>query len=453
MSLGLNTAADTFGFLGARGSDNFQLNDRPGSFRESLLIDFPVGNLTLVGLTSMMDTEQVDDPKHTWFQEELALQKATFTAGQVFTDAGLTAAYSATGGAVAGDVLFIKFTSASNTLTDLNHFRVGHQGLVGLSTNNDANVNVEVIAVQKGTTTSSISIKLLEDDDNGSPTATNNISDADTILISGNINEELSPFPNAITYDPNEFFNFTQIFITPYKLSRTNRMTRARTEDSRAKAMRQTFQYHGIEMEQAFMHGERSKTTGDNGLPKRSLRGLRKMIETDSPAINIDRYSTNTSFSGKDWKAGGKDWLDERLEIIFRQGEPNKVAMAGNAALLGINQLAEFHSQLHLETFQTEFGHQVRRWVTPFGTINILTHPLMTRETMFTNDMVIFEPEQLKYRFITDTVFLEGTEFQTKGGQAFQDGEESGFLTEGTLELHNFNRHGILKDVGKDNTV
>ena len=230
-------------------------------------------------------------------------------------------------------------------------------------------------------------------------------------------------------------------------------MTRARTEDSRAKAMRQTFQYHGIEMEQAFMHGERSKTTGDNGLPKRSLRGLRKMIETDSPAINIDRYSTNTSFSGKNWESGGKKWLDERLEILFRQGEPNKVAMAGNGALLGINQLAERHGEIKLTTFQTQFGHQVRQWVTVFGTINILTHPLMTRETMFTNDMVIFEPEQLKYRFITDTVFLEGTEFQTKGGQAFQDGEESGFLTEGTLELHNFNRHGILKDVGKDNTV
>ena len=54
MSLGQNTAADVFGFAGSRGSDNFATNDRPGNYREMLLMDFPTGTMALTGLTAMI---------------------------------------------------------------------------------------------------------------------------------------------------------------------------------------------------------------------------------------------------------------------------------------------------------------------------------------------------------------------------------------------------------------
>ena len=98
------------------------------------------------------------------------------------------------------------------------------------------------------------------------------------------------------------------------------------------------------------------------------------------------------------------------------------------------------------------YGINVIEWVTPFGMINLVTHPLFSYDATTRNSMVIFEPANLKYRFITDTTFYaEGDKQNT--GAARIDGTKEEYLTECGLEYHHPAGWGYLNGVGNDNTV
>lgn len=429
-------------FMGMRGTGDWATDERPKNWRQGILYLYPNGSAPLTGLLSKMGEESVDDPEFNWWTKLLPAQGGTIT--DIYTDAGMTTALAA-GGTVAGTLLYIKLPQALAT-----EFRVGHQVLLRVSTNLNVDVNAKVTGRTLAGANSQLIVRLLEIDDNGGAA---NLSTADTILIIGNINAEGAPIPDAVAYDPVKWNNFTQIFRTPLDITRTARKTKLRTEDAYKEAKRESLELHSIEMEKAFFWGIKTENVGTNGKPERTTMGLIQAIKTGAPS-NVFNYSTDTNYTGDPWvgtNGSGEEWLDRSLEVIFRYGGSDKLAFAGSGAILGIQRIAKFSGQINLSPTSTAYGIKVTEWVTPFGTINLMTHPLFSYEATTRNLVVICEPSMLKYRYIDDTTFMSQDTTKVSPSHERLDGTKEEWLTECGLEYHHPLKFGLLQNVGRDN--
>ena len=96
------------------------------------------------------------------------------------------------------------------------------------------------------------------------------------------------------------------------------------------------------------------------------------------------------------------------------------------------------------------YGIKAFEWVTPFGTIIMKRHPLFSYETSNRHSMVVFEPTDLKSRYIDDTSFYADGEKQNTGHGRY-DGSKEEYLTEIGMEHHFPIKCGYLYGFGDDN--
>ncbi len=434
-------------FLGMRGSGDWATDQRPKNWREAILFLYPNGDVPLTAIMSKMREEIVNDPEYNWWTKKLPDQAGAVSG--IYTDVALSSAY--TSGGAAGDVLYLKMAEAV-----AKEFRVGHQVLMRDASDYTVDVNGKVTARATNGASSYIAVKLLEADDNSS--FAHDLSDCDRVLVVGNINAEGAIMPSGISYDPTKYYNLTQIFRTPLSITRTARLTKLRTGDAYKEMKREALELHGLDLERAFIFGIRTEGTGDNGKPERTTGGLLWFMRSYVPT-NVNDYSLNSSYSGKAWLdvGGGKEWLDAYLEQLFRYGSSEKLALCGSGALLGLTRLAESGAHININSgVTTSYGIKVDEWKTPFGSIYLKNHPLMSVETTTRYSMLILEPKNLVYRYITDTTFYgEGEARQAAPGTNTnrKDGTDEEFLTECGLELHHPDVFMFLNGVGVDNSV
>lgn len=438
-------------FLGMRGTGDWAANQRPENWRESILYFFPNGEAPLTAMMSKMKTEVTNDPKFHWWTQGLPLQAAAITG--VYTDSALGVAYVS--GATAGSYLYIKVAAA-----DIDQFREGHQ--ITLRDSSDLTVDVvcKATAVVENGASSYVKCRLLEDDDNSTA---GDLSDADRILVSGNINAEGAGMPDAISYDPTEWYNNTQIFRTPLEITGTAMETKLRTNpQAYAKLQKETLQDHSIEMEKAFWWGVPTVGSGANGKPERTTMGIIPAIRGgytghggSTLVGTVSDYVTDSSYAGKSWLAGGEDWLNEQLEVIFRYGKTSKMAFCGSQTLMAINKIVKNNGDFMWGPDTTVYGIKVKEWITPLGSIALMTHPLFNHEITTRRIMVIIEPENLVYRPITnrDTKFIKEAIGTTNTGYTRRDGIKEEYLTEAGLEFHHPIGWGYLTGFGLPNTA
>jgi len=395
----------------------------------------------------MMGSEAVDDPQfHWWTQEQSAVGGAV---SGVFTLPDLSVAYA--GGGVVADVLYVRIAT-----TLANRIREGHQILLRDSADYRVDVVGKVTGVSRGTLDSVLSVKLLEDDDNSIDLGgTADLQDCDTFKIIGNINPEGGEMPDAIALNPVKVYNLTQIFRTPLSMTRTALKTKLRTPQQRQKAKAEALEMHSWEMELAFLWGIRTENIGDNGKPERTTMGVINFIRQYA-AANCDDYTLNATYAGQTWAAGGETWLKNMLERIFRYGASEKLVLCGSGFLLGLDALANAGAQVNVQPGQKVYGMEITKWLTPFGTVNLKTHPLFSYDATTRNMGVVLEPKELSYRYIDDTTFYgESSQKQhSEGyGQRRVDGINEEFLTEAGLEFGLPQKCGVLNGVGLDNNL
>lgn len=430
------------GFLGMRGTGDFTVDgQRPKNWREMILYLYPNGSAPLTAILSKLKSEKTDDPEFNWYTKILSQQAGAITG--IFTDAGLTSAY--TDGGVAGDILYVRMSE-----DDAKEFRVGHQVLLRASDSISVDKNCKVLGRALNGTSSYIQVRLLENDN----TSGFDISDATRALVVGNINAEGAGMPDAISYDPVKWSNLTQIFRTPLEITRTAKRTRLRTGDAYKEAKREALELHSIEMEKAFLWGIRSENIGSNGKPERTTQGLIQTIRQAAPQ-NVQDFRTwsTANLSSANWivdtnaEQPGEIFLDAMLEQLFRYGNKEKLAFCGSGALLAINRLVKSRGTYNISVSTKDYGIQVTDWVTAFGRINCIVHPLFSFEPSNRHTIVIFEPANLRYRYIDDTTFYPDGEKQNTGPNRI-DGTKEEFLTEAGLEYHHPIGWGILTGVG-----
>jgi len=345
-----------------------------------------------------------------------------------------------------GQTLYIKIAEAT-----AKEFRVGHQALIRDEDDYRVDVNAKVTDVVKNGTSSYVAVKLLEADDNSADYDLSTAGRSRRILVIGNVNAEGAVMPDAISYQPTKIYNYTQIFRSPLELTRTAKLTKLRTGDAYQKAKREALEMHAVEMEKAFIWGIRTENVGDNGKPERTTRGLIDVIKNYA-SVNVSDYTLDTTYSGATWLDKGEEWFDNMLEQMFRYGNGEKLAICGSGALLGINRLIKANGNFEFKAETAAYGIKITKWTTAFGDISLVTHPLFSYEPTNRYSMIILEPEQLKFRYITDTTFYgEGEKQNTGNGRI--DGIKEEYLTEAGLEFHLPNGWGYLNGVGKDNEL
>lgn len=420
--------------LGMRGTGTWTNEERPKSFREGMLLLFPNGSVTLTGIQAMGKSETTDDPEFKYYSKTLQTQTGTYAAStSLFLNEGLSV--GATGTKAAGTILYIKVAAA-----DVIHARGGHTLLIATSGDDANRLFCKVLTTNINGSSSYIQVKTLV-----ATPASGFLVTADTFEIIGSVNAEGGTIPDAISYDADKFSNLTQIFRTPLEITRTMRKTRLYTGDEYLERLRESMQYHGIEMEKALLWGEKTENTGTNNQPERTTQGIVSFIEEHNSS-NVIHYFTDTSLA---WKVGGEDFINEKLEQLFRFGRTEKLAICGSGAVLGINQIVA-DSGLHTLTAKTlSFGLQVVEWVTPFGTLFLKLHPLYTQVAHRRYSMTILEPENLTARVITDTMFKEDKN-ESKGGQDAVDGTKEEWLTELGWEYHFAETYMHLSGIGLD---
>jgi hypothetical protein len=266
-----------------------------------------------------------------------------------------------------------------------------------------------------------------------------------TATISGSAYPEGDVSASAITYDPTEYSNYTQIFRNSLENTRTAKKTRLRTGDAVAQAKKEALELHAMEMERAFfLNGAKYVTTGSNGQPLRITAGLRGYISTNKWDYR-GQIGLGTTFC--DTAANALltyTWLMGKLEQIFRYGSQEKIGFCGSGALLGIQSMLQVlgSTSVVITSSTLAYGFKVQELITPFGTLLLKTHPLFNLDAAFRNDIVILDTDYLIYRYLDDTKYLPNRQ------QNDLDGEKSEYLTECGMELHFEKAHALIQGFG-----
>lgn len=431
--------------LGMRGAGTFSAVERPQNWRQGILLYFPNGDAPLTAFMSKLKDQPTDDPQFHWFEKGLPVQRGTIR-GAGATDPPADDATVAAGGTAD---IFLKIIPDGSSSPDVTIFKVGHVVM-----DEKTEENMMVISVQTGNGT----IKVRRDIGDKfvtNPAVTGGaVGTGDGLVITGNGNPEGALLGTAIAYKPVRQYNYTQIIRTPLSLTRTARKTRLRYDDEGPyrEAKREALQIHSIEMEKAFLFSEREEIvafTGPSspldvtstGQPLRTTRGFINWlpaVTTTSMSVNTDlvTYNPPGSLTEKLW--------DQFLELAFRYGSREKLAFAGSGALLVLNEMAKNKARIELAPTDDTYGFHLMRYITPFGTLMLYNHPLMTDNPTWRYDLLVIDPDKLVYRFIDDTRFLRNR--QSPGEDASRDE----FLTECGLEVH---ATGTTPDANSPSTV
>lgn len=393
---------------GIRHTDNFVTDQRPKNWREGILLLSPNGKAPLTGLTSGMKSKSTDDPEYNWWTK--TLQKQRFE-GDADEPSGATS---------------ISVTEGATKLVE-NHLLYAEETGEIMRVSSDPTSDT-AIPVERGFAGTSAQAF-----DAGTGTINPNLT------VIGTAFEEGANAPTGLNFDPTKFHNFTQIFRNALEATRTAMKTRLRTGDAVREAKRECLEYHSIEMERAFFWGSRNEAT-QNGNPIRTTGGIKYWMDNHASANVINRGGSATDL----------ETLEGWLKDIFAFGSSEKMAFCGNEALLTIQQIVRKNADYQLMQGQKEFGMNVSRLTSPFGTVVFKTHPLFNYSSGGTHNAVayfgfnssvyVLDMENIVYRFLEDSDTKYLPDRQTND----LDGMKSEYLTECGIELHHPETHFII---------
>lgn len=410
--------------LGLRTTANFVTNQRPENWRETILLMYPnsaeVAKAPLTALTAVMKKRKVDDPVFHWWEK--ALNNRRFL---------LTADVAVAAGGAAGNLTVDATYNPAVTVKKNDILLIEQTGeIVRVSADPTATNTIPVI---RGANTGGAGLAVTVAGAGVNPYA----------MVIGSAFEEGSDAPTGVNFDPTDRSNNTQIFRSTLEMTRTATQTRLRTGDAVREAKRECLEYYTVDMERAFWFGKKGSTT-INGKPHRMMSGVFEQISAVSSANII----TADGAVGVDM-----DWLMALLKRIFTDGSPEKLAFVGNGALLTIGEIVRKNSQLQIESGIKEYGMEVSRLRSPFGTLVMKSHPLFSQQAGGVNGgtafyghdttMAILDMNFVKY------VYLEDVTYEPDLTQKGLDGIKSGYIAEVSIEVGHAKSHFIIKNLAK----
>lgn len=342
--------------FGMRGTGDWATPDeRPKNYREMAFKLFPDAPAVLTYVMSKLPTRTVTDPEYKIF--EWRLPDMAFTVnGEVAINATTITfnvpATTPTKGLKAGDML--------RDETSGEVVRV-------LADPVSPYLTATVVRYWGGTNTGAV------------------ITDDSVLRWVGSAYEEGSRGPTAISRTHTVVSNYTQIFKDLVKVTRTAERTKTRPQKPWPQLKGEALERITYKIEYAMLYGVDAETTGPDGEALRSTAGIRHLLTT-----NVTDFSSGVDL----------DTFEDGLESVFKYGSKTKMGLCGNRALNIINRMVTRNSMLtynmeSLPKSQT-YGLNVTRLTCPFGTLNLVPHPLMTESAAWTKDMFVLDMKYIE---------------------------------------------------------
>lgn len=339
---------------GVFASDQGIVGERKGDFAGSLLQIMPTGSAPLLALSAGMESAPAMDTVINWFEENHLSGRINVTNNAT---TGPTFVVDDASFAVVGTIFLVEATGE----------HVFVSGVSGTT-----------LTVQRGfagTTNTTI---------NGSSTPV-------PIQRLGTAYEEGSSKPISTANLGYPRYNYCEIFRNPWDVTGTARAVEWYTGDKVAKNKRDAATFHAEDIERAMWFHRRSIGVVNNK-PFRTMNGVVAQITT-----NVETQSSNVSVGE----------LDDFLLAVFNRnikGKPNeRIAFCGNTVVSVINKLALNFGVMNMEPGATEFGFKVTKWLTPYGDISLMTHPLFNESPLWTKDLHLLHPGALRTRWLRKT--------------------------------------------------
>lgn len=382
--------------LGLRGTGDWTTNQWPENFRQEILLQFPNSPVALTALMSMLKVENTDSPRFHIFTKSLPNQRAT----------------------VNGSHSSAVTTINLNGTTPAKVFKKGHS-LINERT-------LEVMWIVADPTAPYDTITVVRG--KGSTAAT--INTGDGLIVVGTHHQEGGAVPTAITYDPTDAVNYTQIFRTAVFLTKTAMATKLRTGSDMLERQRETLELHAIEREMAYIFGTGVEDTS-GPQTERTTKGLVSLIST-----NVSDFSS----TGLDI-----DTWETFLEDVFEDGSNEKLLLAGNTALTTINKVARIHGEIQMTPTTETYGLMMDRYRTPYGYLVLRQHPLFSKNPTFRSWGVVIDTQYLVDRPLNGNGENRDTQYLENRHNPGDDAQKDEWLTESGVEIQFEGVNGLFK--------
>ncbi len=366
---------------GVFASDQNIVGTRRGDFASAILQVMPTGSAPLLALSAGMETKPANDTIVTWFEEN-------HVSGRVQVSSFVTD----------GD-------GTGFVLTDASSFVVGT-----ILLNDTTGEYVFVTAVSGNTITVTRGFA-------GSTAVT--VTTSHFFQRIGTGHEEGSARPVAIANLGFPRYNYVQIFRNAWNLTGTAMAVEYITGSIIAKNKADAANYHAEDIERSIIWGRRQISVL-NSQPFRTMDGINSQITT-----NVSVGDANMQWSE----------IDLFLRNVFSRnirGKPNeRIGFCGNTVLGVLNEIAIRSSVVNIEPGQTQFGMNVSKWITPYGNISLLTHPLMNESPVWTQELYVYHPGAIRTRYLRRT---HEDNYDKDGSRAGVDADFGVITTEMTVE-------------------
>jgi len=256
-------------------------------------------------------------------------------------------------------------------------------------------------------------------------TAAGVLADDGVLLIVGNANQEHAEKRFIKIADQTPKTNYTQIFRTPFGISRTaDNSEMYGGKDMKHIRMMQLIE-HQKEMERAFWFGEpKEDTTGTH--PIRATAGVDFLLSTN--ATDAGGTLTEAEF-------------ESFLRTGFRFGGKTKWLFCAPIVTSAISYWAK--AKLQTVSKDKTYGIAVKEYLTPFGTLNIVNMNLFSETTVFAGYAYLLDLDGLAYRYLANS----DTKLRTNIQDNSADGQEDEYLSEVGLQLSQERKGAVLFNV------
>ncbi|MBI3421218.1 MAG: DUF5309 family protein [Candidatus Sungbacteria bacterium] len=263
-------------------------------------------------------------------------------------------------------------------------------------------------------------------------TAAAALVDNDWLLVIGPAFEEGSVSGDSNTTKLVKVTNYTQIFKTKFGVTLTENASKLYPQGNPGADLKYLRAKHGIEhakkIERAYLFGEKKEVTGPDGKPLRLTGGLLESIT----AVGNVQDEASTALTEAEFRTFLRD-------KAFVNGSSEKLMFTGNVVLSYIESFAS--GKLQVRPDDKTYGVQTRQWISPFGVLNIVRHPMF--DNQYNGIALVLDLSTLKHCVLNG----RDTALQTNIQANDADEETDQYLTEVGLQRVNFEKNALLKGV------
>jgi hypothetical protein len=382
------------------------VGERTGDFASAILQLYPTGTAPFLAMTAGMENADAADTVFTWFED-------SHQGGRAATVSGGT-----------GTAVVVDDGSFYVPNTILLVEETGEHLLV-------ISIAVNTMTVVRGL----------------AGTAVTSITNAMHVQKIGNAFEEASGMPTAVTQQGAPRMNYTQIFRNGWAVSGTAKAVKFLTGSKLAYNKKMCAVYHAEDMERSFLWGRKTITTLNN----------KQFRLTDGFVAQVEQYGGTVVSAATDSGSGAvagnlsRGDFEEFIRQVFKvnvKGQPNeRIAFGGDMVLAALNRMTMLDGTYQIQQGETKLGINVNTLVTPFGTLKLMTHPLMSENPVWNKELYVMHPGGVRRRTLRPT----NDEGYDKNGQRIngKDADEGVMTTEVGVEVGAAKCCGILRNVVK----